>query len=621
MTERRSSRPRLRPAASALAGAAAGALVGLCTVLGNPSLRVPGDAVLLAAYLALVYALLALVLGLLCAVAELSLQLLFARRSGGARAPELPLSSWQELGAYLVPAFLGLLAYPLVVRFALRADWRSERDAAVQVLGLVAALAAQLCLGFVAARARGRAAGSLFRVSVVLALLVIGASLACSWSVVRGRAAPAIAPPAPLPATARLQVLLLGVDGLEWDRIYALIDRGQLPHLTQLIQESASGRLQTLLPTWSPIIWTTIATGMEAEKHGIYDFTEIRLPGLRRGIQRLRKQALLPAGVGIVPLVKHLHRAGLLRELPITARQREVKALWNVLSDQGRRVGVVNWFATWPSEVVDGYIVSDNNPARHAFLQEDYGAAHASQLAISHPPELIAEIGQGLVDEDLDVAAIARLPFFDGLTALQREELDPESYEVFEQIHRADLFAVDAALYLQRTAPDLDLLAVYLSGIDNVSHRFQGNMPVVDSYYDHVDGLLAKLIAGAAPGTTIVLVSDHGWSYRWGIQLGHDHAPDGVILVRGAGIAPGTEIEQASVRDVAPTVLALLGLPPSREMDGRVLTEALGGAAPLAPIASYGSHAPRWGVHVDSDELRLGADEQMERLRALGYVK
>lgn len=146
-------------------------------------------------------------------------------------------------------------------------------------------------------------------------------------------------------------------------------------------------------------------------------------------------------------------------------------------------------------------------------------------------------------------------------------------------------------------------------------------MPVVDRYYEYVDGLLGSLLGAAAPGTAVVLVSDHGWSYRWGIRLGHDHAPDGVIVLRGAGIAPGSATGPASVMDVTPTVLALLGLTPSREMGGRVLLAPGVGAAAAERIASYGSHAPRWVAHVESDELRAGADEQLERLRALGYVR
>ena len=55
----------------------------------------------------------------------------------------------------------------------------------------------------------------------------------------------------------------------------------------------------------------------------------------------------------------------------------------------------------------------------------------------------------------------------------------------------------------------------------------------------------------------------------------HGGAPDGVLLVVGEGIRPGAVPANASVLDVAPTILYLMGLPVARDMEGRVLTEIL----------------------------------------------
>ena len=75
----------------------------------------------------------------------------------------------------------------------------------------------------------------------------------------------------------------------------------------------------------------------------------------------------------------------------------------------------------------------------------------------------------------------------------------------------------------------------------------------------------------------------------------HAAAPDGVLLVAGAGIRPGASAARASVLDVAPTLLYLLGLPVARDMGGRVLTELLDpGFAednPVTFIPSYESLA------------------------------
>src|SRR5262249_56686676 len=44
---------------------------------------------------------------------------------------------------------------------------------------------------------------------------------------------------------------------------------------------------------------------------------------------------------------------------PITSSARRVPAIWNMASSQGRRVGVIGLWATYPAEQVNGTIVSD----------------------------------------------------------------------------------------------------------------------------------------------------------------------------------------------------------------------------------------------------------------------
>jgi arylsulfatase A-like enzyme len=52
-------------------------------------------------------------------------------------------------------------------------------------------------------------------------------------------------------------------------------------------------------------------------------------------------------------------------------------------------------------------------------------------------------------------------------------------------------------------------------------------------------------------------------------------ASPGVLILSGAGVQSGAELSGAHVFDIAPTVLALLGLPVESSMDGRVLEEVL----------------------------------------------
>ncbi len=97
------------------------------------------------------------------------------------------------------------------------------------------------------------------------------------------------------------------------------------------------------------------------------------------------------------------------------------------------------------------------------------------------------------------------------------------------------------------------------------------------------------------------------------------HHTRGIVIAKGPGVAPGTRFDDASLLDVAPTVLWLLGLPIGEDMDGKVLLQAFdpvyAAARPVAKIASYG------GFGKDL----AGANGEMtpalrERLKALGYI-
>src|ERR1700675_2994796 len=76
------------------------------------------------------------------------------------------------------------------------------------------------------------------------------------------------------------RVLLIGWDAADWKVIQPLLDAGQMPNLARLIAQGVRGNLATIYPALSPMLWTSIATGKRAYKHGIHGFTEPAEDGL-----------------------------------------------------------------------------------------------------------------------------------------------------------------------------------------------------------------------------------------------------------------------------------------------------------------------------------------------------
>src|SRR5262249_36901627 len=69
-----------------------------------------------------------------------------------------------------------------------------------------------------------------------------------------------------------IPLLVVGLDGADWEVIRPLIREGRLPHLARLVGEGTSGTLLSEPPLLSPIIWTTLATGRPPTEHGITSF-------------------------------------------------------------------------------------------------------------------------------------------------------------------------------------------------------------------------------------------------------------------------------------------------------------------------------------------------------------
>jgi len=398
------------------------------------------------------------------------------------------------------------------------------------------------------------------------------------------------------------KIMIIGVDGLEWDIMGPMLEAGRLPNFARVLGEGAWGEIRSLDVLESPVIWTSIATGKTPEKHGITGFA------------------------------KQPHAGA--EPVPMTSNVRRVKALWNILGERGIPVGVIGWLATWPAEEVNGYLVSS---------YFNYGwrpGADGERSRYTWPEELAGELSEVRLTAD-DISDERIRPFLTddpGDTKGEQARLRSLKTAIAtdETVRRAAL-----RLYEERPT---SFFAIYLRGVDGPSHQFwvdafpeswpEGTEPgteyltdVVERYYVYMDEVVGEFIALADDRTTVVLTSDHGHSgpknrggvYHWGIAM---HDPTGVIALWGRDIVPGTQLDSPGVLDVTPTLLTLMGLPVADDMDGRVLTEAIEPAFleryPVTTILSYEE-----GVTADESEpIESPVDDEVrERLRSLGYIE
>ena len=99
------------------------------------------------------------------------------------------------------------------------------------------------------------------------------------------------------------------------------------------------------------------------------------------------------------------------------------------------------------------------------------------------------------------------------------------------------------------------------------------------------------------------------------------HALNGVLMAAGGPIRRGAQTK-AKLVDIAPTILALMGLPVPRDLPGRVLEEIVEpeyfAAHPIHSIESYSSYFELPVLAATTDE---GEEKAFEMLRSLGYIQ
>jgi tetratricopeptide (TPR) repeat protein/arylsulfatase A-like enzyme len=405
------------------------------------------------------------------------------------------------------------------------------------------------------------------------------------------------------------RVLLIGWDSADWQLINPLLEAGKLPNLSALIDRGVIGNLSTIRPILSPMLWTSIATGKRPEKHGIHGFIEPR-----------------PDEVGV---------------RGVSSTSRKTKALWNILSQNGLKSIVANWYASHPAEPVNGVTVSD------AFMRVT-GATRAEVPPPPgqsvHPGGLLEELSEFRVHAD-EIGAWDLGPFIPSLGEIPVAETGPVTGLRKMLANCATVHGTFT--HLLETRP-WDFAAAYYEALDHVGHLFMQYHPprlphieerlfdryrhVMTGIYRFHDMMLGRLVSLAGPEATIIVCSDHGFINDETRPLDTKEQPagpeawhrmQGIVAMAGPGVLRDERVYGATILDITPTVLTLLGVSTGRDMDGKPLVTALEpSAAPVQFVESWDAiESPDAGLH--PPDLRVDPFDQQEALQqlvALGYL-
>lgn len=402
------------------------------------------------------------------------------------------------------------------------------------------------------------------------------------------------------------KILLIGWDAADWSVARPLMEQGKMPALKRLVSEGVSGNLATIRPVLSPMLWTSIATGKRAWKHGIHGFSEP-----------------MPNGAGI---------------RPITNLSRKCKAVWNIFNQQGWKSNVIGWWPSAPAEPINGVMVSNHFQQAIA----DLGKPWQMRSGTVHPREL----EEPLMDLRIHPAELENehiLPFVPSAATV-----DPAKDTRLESCAKiiAEISSVHAAATACMQLEPWDFMAVYYDGIDHFGHGFMRYHPprqpwvdeedfkrysgVVEAAYRYHDMMLDTLLKLAGDDTTVMLISDHGFE-SGDLRPRHlpnepagpaaEHSPFGMFCLRGPGIKHGEEIHGASLLDITPTLLHLNGLEVGADMDGKVLVNCFEEVQAVRFTESWEQIEGADGRHPENIQLDVAdSRESIKQLVELGYI-
>jgi predicted AlkP superfamily phosphohydrolase/phosphomutase len=241
--------------------------------------------------------------------------------------------------------------------------------------------------------------------------------------------------------------------------------QGRLPTLERILAEGTHGELRSTYPPLTGPAWSSFVTGKSPGNHGVFEF-------FRR-------------------------KEGTYSQILNDPSSTDGRALWELLSEAGRKVGVMNVPLTYPAQVVNGFLISGLLTPRDC---DDW----------AYPQSLIAElkenVGEYLIHHD------------EKYTKSNVEKLLAEQDAI-----RAS--RTEAALYLMKVK-QWDLFMVHYYGPDRMTHEFwhlidpshpqhdpeeyEKYGDVVLDFFEKLDADLARLASQLDEDDVLILMSDHG---------------------------------------------------------------------------------------------------------------
>jgi len=253
------------------------------------------------------------------------------------------------------------------------------------------------------------------------------------------------------------RVLIIGLDGASWDLLTPWIKEKKLPTLEKLMKNGLYGNLKSVVPALSAPAWTSLATGKNPGKHGIFDFTT--------------------SDGGIV-------------------NSNDVKGerIWDILSKNGFSCCVINFPITYPPQKINGCMISSflTPPGREDFTYPPF----LINMLKKYDYKLDLELEKYKLPKDVDRIKKYHLRF----------ELLPEIYDIVRKRFEISIKLMKVKKW--------DFFVIVLKMTDSICHLFWDRRDILLEFFKELDEHIKKIIQEFEKNGDeyfTFVVSDHGF--------------------------------------------------------------------------------------------------------------
>jgi len=264
------------------------------------------------------------------------------------------------------------------------------------------------------------------------------------------------------------KIIVVGIDGATFTLLKPWMDKGYLPNFMNIYEKGAKAMLRSVTPAVTIPAWTSFSTGVNPGKHGAYDF------------------------------LKKTNGDGF---RPITSKDIGSRHIWQLLTDNEKKVIVINAPTSYPPERVNGFLIS-GMLTPNLDSEFTYPKSLKDEL-LKCGYKTTAVFGSGgdskLGGEGTSFARSIR--FADNKTILEVTK----AFDDVEEIRARTAFRL-----MDRIKPDFTF--VLFDSSDRLEHQFWTDdlSHILLRHYGKLDSILSGFLKRMDDNTVIMLVSDHG---------------------------------------------------------------------------------------------------------------